>query len=167
MDNARALIIKKTLMFWVPGVILLSFAATYTASKIFNDRQAVVEEGYQYENKDLGFSLFLPKQFEYFQTQRADADGLVKLEIFVPTSDREYPQEVPGYAKPLQVIVGDEEGINKLKEDDIEGGKIVVVGSGQGRIYALKFWSAIPKDWSAKWSEAMRDDILKLMKIES
>jgi hypothetical protein len=167
MENVRSIIVKKTLLFWVPGIILASFLATYTASRLYNKGQeAAVNGGYLYENKDLGFSLYLPREFEYFQTQRADSGGLIKLEIFVPTSDREYPQEVPGYAKPVQVLIGTEDEIMGLRKSDIEGDKILIAGGSKEKTYAIKFWANQPAEWKAKWSDGMRDEIVTNLKID-
>lgn len=63
------------------------------------------DNSYHYSNNDLGFEMALPTEFEYYQTQRKENPDYIDIEIFVPTSDIGYLQEVPGYAKPIVVRI--------------------------------------------------------------
>lgn len=119
---------------------------------------------YLYENKDLGFNLKLPKEFQYYQTQRTQGDGYVDLEIFVPTSDTKYLQEVPGYAKPLTVRIINRDVWDK-KEENFDLRLTEKVGEKNDKIYTLVFWDSAPGDWRAKWNKPMLDSIRENFKI--
>jgi hypothetical protein len=118
---------------------------------------------YHYENKDLGFQIDLPAQFEYFQTQRIKGDGFVDLEIFVPTSDTAYPQEVKGYAKPIVIRVYEKSVWDKQGSNDRKDG-FNKIGQSD-RVYAVKFWQTTPKDWLNIWNENYKDNLINLIKI--
>lgn len=119
---------------------------------------------YNYQNKDLGFEVFLPGTFEYYQVQRKNEDNYVDIEFFVPTADVDYPQEIQSYAKPLVIRIFD----GKSWEDLDEEARINFqeVNNKNGKIYAVKFWSNLPKDWSGKWSDVDRSDIINSMIIK-
>jgi hypothetical protein len=108
---------------------------------------------YNYSNKDLGFSLKLPGTFEFYQTQRKDNEDFSDLEIFVPTADTEYYQELPGYAKPIVIRVISRDAWPKLDTEDESKASFEKVGENKNNIILIKFWDEIPKDWSDKWSE--------------
>jgi hypothetical protein len=164
--GVKAQIIKKTLIIWLPAVIILIAAATifyrYTALK--NEKFEIA--GRPYTNEDLKFSLVLPFEFEYFQTQRKNMQDYTDLEIFIPTSDREYPQEVPGYAKPLVIGVLKKDEWEKREGKDENDAQMELVGSKGDIFYAVKFWNYLPSEWQARWSDVMKDNIIKSIKIE-
>jgi hypothetical protein len=118
---------------------------------------------YHYENKDLGFQVDLPAEFEYFQTQRVKGNGFIDLEFFVPTSDTTYSQEVKGYAKPLVVRVYEKNTWDKIGTDEQKNG-FQKIGQSD-RVYEVKFWREEPKDWIGKWNENYRDNLINLIKI--
>lgn len=136
---------------------------TFPGAKTTN--KPAIQGGYNYKNDDLGFSLVLPKEFEYFQTQRKNQTDYTDLEIFVPTSDIKYPQEVPGYAKPIVIRVYDKKAYDLLPAND---GKIFTYPKFKeknGKVYLIKFWGDVPADWQTKWSGTMQKNILNDIKI--
>ena len=121
---------------------------------------------YHYKNQDLGFSLALPKEFIYYQTQRKRSGSVIDLEIFVPTSDRTYAQEVAGYAKPIIVRIYNNKDWQNLPADDAIKKSFSVISEKVDEIYAISFWQNIPSDWQSKWTEEMKQGIMKNFKIE-
>jgi hypothetical protein len=164
--NISKNILKKTLIFWLPAFVLLVGLAYFESRGSFKSGAKDSFNGQVYENDGLGFSIVLPAEFKYFQTQRKESTDYTDLEIFVPTSDRDYPQEVPGYAKPLVIRIEGEDSFEKSGGVDENDEKLKIVGSRKGRIYAIKFWSKIPADFQGIWSELMKDDILQGFKLE-
>ena len=118
---------------------------------------------YNYSNDSLYFSLVLPKEFQYYQTQRKETSDYAAIEFFVPTSDKKYPQEVPSYAKPVVVKVFKEKAWDE-KRDKTKN--MEVLGKGNGQIYTMIFWEKFPADWEAKWSDGTKDSIMKSFKID-
>jgi len=116
------------------------------------------EGAYHYNNDYLGFSLDLPKEFEYFQTEKKQIGDTNELSIYVPTSDMGYAQEVPGYAKPILIQVIPKKDYKEQKE-------IMKVGENKENIFTIQFWSRPPKDWQEKWTDSMKNKILKSIKI--
>lgn len=127
----------------------------------------LAEDGmYHYSNESLGFSLALPQEFMYYQTQKTTQDKYTDLEIYVPTSDKFYPQDILGYAKPVVIRVFTEKIWNDEIKDD--GGYIDVyqkIGEKGGSIYTIRFWNTLPVDWQTKWTEEMRLQIFNGFKI--
>ena len=116
---------------------------------------------YRYENKDLGFSLTLPADFIYYQTQRIDKEDYVDLEIFVPTSDIDYQQEVPGYAKPVVIrMYKNKAAWEKLLADQEEAKLYQQLKIKGDKVYAIRYWSEAPNDWKEKWNDAMKKKIV-------
>ncbi len=112
---------------------------------------------YHYQNKDLGFSLVLPPEFIYYQTQRKNTDDFTDIEIFVPTNDTSYPQEVPSYAKPIAIRIFSNDYWNNSNEE--ERGLYQKVGAKGNFVYTIRFWDYPPTDWTDKWSEEMKNKI--------
>lgn len=108
--------------------------------------------GYVYTAQDLGFGLSLPREFEYFQTQRQNKPEYTDVQFFVPTSDTAYPQLVPGYADPLVVRVVTDDKYQPEAGFDL-------IAQKDSRRYYILFWKNVPKDWADKWSEAMKKQI--------
>lgn len=115
---------------------------------------------YHYVNQDLNFGLYLPPDFIYYQTQRKNNDKYTDIEVFVPTADKAYHQEVPGYAKPIVVRVFDKKYWQG--KDQAEQGEYSVAAEKGNRLYALRFWEAAPSDWQPKWTAQMKDNIIKM-----
>ena len=123
------------------------------------------EDGqYRYQNRDLGFSISLPPEFEYYQVQRKQTAEFIDIEFFVPTSDLSYPQDVPGYAKPIVVRIFTAKAWQEMgsDEDKIIYQKVKEKGK---KIYTIRFWDKIPTDWNNKWSEEMKNTIKSSFKI--
>ncbi|KKQ62043.1 MAG: hypothetical protein US81_C0002G0016 [Parcubacteria group bacterium GW2011_GWE2_38_18] len=151
---------NKKLIYIVSGVLALFLVIglfwVYRTPKPMDVAQNGV---YNYSNEDLGFTVNLPAEFQYFQTQSKQGDGYKDIEIFIPTTDKAYNQEVPDYAKPLVVRVYEKD---KYKEEPGFEKK----GETDDKVYALKFWNDLPKEWEGKWSEEMKNYILNSMKID-
>jgi hypothetical protein len=116
-----------------------------------------IVEGYEYQNKELGFSFIVPKEFEYYHFQQKRADGLIDLEAFTPTADTSYAQEVSGYAKFVTIRVTDG------KKDPGEGFK--KIGAGKNKAYSIRFWQTLPTDWTDRWSPELQERMEKSFKI--
>lgn len=119
---------------------------------------------YHYTNKGLGFGLFLPPSFEYYHVQRKNAENFVDIEIFVPTADREYYQEIQSYAKPIVVRIWEEEYWNEWEEDE-EKLSFIEMGQKRKKVYTLRFWDNPPSDRESKWTDDMRQGILDRFEI--
>jgi len=129
----------------------------------FNDNNQDEEGNYYYENKGLGFSLKLPPEFIYFQTQRWDDDSFSDLEILVPTNDPKYTRATPpSYAKPLIIRVWRDK--NAWRKKGGENG-FSVFSEEEDRVYSLKFWSKPSKDWKEKWNNTMESNIKNSIKL--
>jgi hypothetical protein len=121
---------------------------------------------YPYTNSELGFDLSLPKDFQYFQTQRINSDNFKDLEIFVPTADRNYTEEVPAsYAKPVIVRVMDKKYYDSL-ENSADKQTLIKVGEKGNKIYVIKFWDTVPTDWKDKWNEDLKKIVISNFKLK-
>jgi len=121
---------------------------------------------YHYQNKDLGFSLALPKEFIYYQTQRKQTGPAMDLEILVPTSDMTYAQEVPGYAKPVTVRIYNNQDWQNLPADNEDKKNFSLVNDRVDKIYLISFWDKVPTDWQDKWTEEMKQNIEKSFRLD-
>jgi hypothetical protein len=119
---------------------------------------------YPYSNETLNFSLSLPKEFEYYQTERTTNDISTDLHFFVPTADISAPKKVSGYAEPITVRVFKKEAFETLNESEKKA--LAVVGEKKGNVYVLKFWDEIPSDWKDKWTDAMKQQIVSNFKLK-
>lgn len=153
---------KKAIVF----IFILTLAVALSAcnlKKPLMDKLAE-DNNYHYKNADLGFSLTLPPEFIYYQTQRKKIDNFTELAIFVPTSDTKYPQEVASYAKPLTIEVYKKSDWNNLSEE--EKGRFTKSEEKNDRVYGLVVWPTVPDDWKGKWSDEMKNKILDGFKTE-
>jgi hypothetical protein len=155
---------KKTRTILLTLLIALSFSLAGCGTKTVDMNQTADDGKYHYNNADLGFSLDLPKEFEYYQTQRKNNTDYTDLEIFIPTSDTKYAQEVPGYAKPVTIRVV------KLKVWDatdniFDKTAAKEIGRKGDNVYSIMFWDTVPKDWKTKWSSEMEKDIINNFKM--
>jgi len=120
---------------------------------------------YHYTNIELGFGVYLPKEFEYYHVQRKVTNNYTDTEFFVPTSDKNYPQEIQSYAKPIIVRIWDKDVWNNAVENGSDTGFIEKGKHGQ-KIYTIKFWKNIPIDWQDNWkSEGMKKNILDRVEV--
>jgi hypothetical protein len=141
--------------------VLLVLFLPVILSGCFNKKEVPIGQddngSYVYTAKDLGFGLTLPKEFQYFQTQRQNKGDYTDLQIFVPTSDRDFPQLVPGYAEAITIRVVTN------KQHQPESG-FELIGSAEDRSHYILFWSNVPKDWQDKWTPAMKKQIIDSFK---
>ncbi|RLC36555.1 hypothetical protein DRH27_05050 [Candidatus Falkowbacteria bacterium] len=120
---------------------------------------------FYYTNKDLGFTLVLPPEFIYYQTQRVETDDYIDIEFFVPTSDRAYPREVPSYGKAIVVRVFSSSAWSSVDGDSEIKFIYEKVGEKGENIYTIKFWKKIPVDWENKWTELLNNSIKNNFKL--
>ena len=121
---------------------------------------------YHYENRDLGFSLVLPKDFAYYQTQRTSNVGYTDLEFFVPTSDAEFSQSIPpSYGKPVVVRIFSSQKDLESQGNITADGNAKIVGEKGGKIYLMIFWVTVPSDWKQIWNEGYRERLINNFKI--
>lgn len=150
MKNKILIILLVLVAFSLPACTKKS-ADNYLMDELAPDNK------YHYSNKDLGFSLSLPEQFIYYQTQRRNFDGYTIVEFFVPTNDLEYPQEVPSYGKFFSTMIYDKgiyEGMDKIEKDSY-----IYFGEKSDKAYLGLFWEEAPSDWQDRWSLEVRDEI--------
>jgi hypothetical protein len=153
---------KKTIL--LIAIFTLILAGCGKKQEILMDQPA--EDGnFYYQNKDLGFSITLPPEFDHYQTQRKESGDFIDLEFFVPTSDIDYPQEVPGYGKPIVVRIFKKQAWEAVDEAD----KISFyhkLGEKEGKVYTIKVWRDLPEDWRGKWTARMEEEIIKSFEIK-
>ena len=149
---------KKLVLLTFVLLLASSFLISGCGKKQLMDQPA--KDGkYHYQNDDLGFSLILPEEFIYYQTQRKQNNDFADIEFFVPSSDKEQGREVPGYAKPIVVRIYQ---ADKYQEEGI----FRKIGEKNSQIYALEFWQNTPLDWQEKWSENMENFIISNFEIK-
>lgn len=147
---------KKILFLFLVSSLFLTGCGT---KKEEIDMAKLTADGeYHYQNKDLGFEIFLPETFQYYQVQRINKDEYTDIEFFVPTADIDYPQEIQSYAKPVVARVFNGESWDGL--DDETKINFQEIGSKGKKIYGIKFWQNIPKDWQGKWNDSARSQII-------
>lgn len=145
-------------------IILLLVVVGCSRKVEFMDQPA--DDGrFYYSNKDLDFSLVLPPEFLYYQTQRIDTDDYIDIEFFVPTSDRAYPQEVPSYGKPIVVRIFTRDAWGSIGGDNEIKSIYEKIGEKGEKIYTIKFWKNIPTDWENKWNELSNNNIKNNFKL--
>lgn len=148
-------------MFSIICIFALSLAGCGCKKQQPMDQISEEQGGYHYQNKDLGFSIVLPAEFEYYQTQRKETPDYIDLEFFVPTSDTEYNQEVAGYAKPIVIRIFKQTDWQSVLEGDQDQLLFEEIGQKEDKVYTIKFWQEIPEDWKSKWNEEMKQQIIE------
>ena len=152
---------KKRIFYFI---ILLFLLFPIGCKKQLMDQLA--EDGnYHYQNKDLGFSVILPPEFIYYQTQRTQSVDYVDLEFFIPTNDTGYPQKVPSYAKPLIVRIFIDSDWQKVLAGQLRADEYEWLGEKNKHIYTIRFWDKVPDDWTERWSNETRQFIISNFKI--
>jgi len=134
-----------------------------------NMDQLAEDGNFHYRNKDLGFNLVLPPEFLYYQTQRKETADYIDLEFFVPTADRNYYQDVPGYGKPAVIRIFNKDSWEQASRGGIYqklGEKKSWWPGRKDKVYAIKFWDEVPLDWQGKWSEEIKQGIIEGFKVE-
>ena len=81
------------------------------------------------------------------------------IEFFIPTSDTEYPQEVPSYAKPIVIRVYSSNFYQSIEEEHEDREDYKYIGEKAGRIYTIKYWDKEPEDWKKIWNKDMANEI--------
>ncbi|MDD4901811.1 MAG: hypothetical protein PHE24_01620 [Patescibacteria group bacterium] len=119
---------------------------------------------YPYHNEMFNFNLSLPKEFQYYQTQRMTFTDYTDIDIFVPTADTNYVEQVPGYAEPIIVRVYDKTAYDNLSAD--LKAQMVKVAEKGNKVYNLIFWDQPPSDWAGKWTDAMKQQLIKDFKLK-
>lgn len=146
----------KSFLFF--GLLLLVLSGCAFSQETPMD-QLSKDGNYHYKNKDLEFSLVLPPEFIYYQTQRKEAgNDFIDIEFFIPTADTAYHQEVQSYAKPIVIRV-----FSKDFWQNQERGKALYqkLAETRNKIYTIRFWDEPPADWANKWSEEMQKKIIE------
>ncbi len=151
--------------FTTPLLITFIFIFSGCAAISSLSNRDLSQEGYSYRNKTLHFSLVLPDEFIYYQTQMVDVRGFVDLEVFVPTADRKYQQSVPGYAKPLVIRVGKWNDWQDLPDESEDKKSFWPIKESGDRIYLFKYWQDIPSDWQGKWTKELEQKIETSFKV--
>ncbi|MCD4761568.1 hypothetical protein K8R32_01270 [bacterium] len=142
------------------GLFLLVFALSgcgITEKPLMDELAA--DGKYHYKNHSLSFSIVLPKEFIYYQTQRKETEDWVDIEFFVPSSDTSYRQEVPGYAKPIIVRVFKRNAWEAVEQDE-DFTMYKKIMEKEDQIYTIAKWKKVPADSQEKWSEELFNEII-------
>jgi len=81
----------------------------------------------------------------------------------VPTADRNYYQDVPGYGKPAVIRIFNKDSWEQASRGGIYqklGEKKSWWPGRKDKVYAIKFWDEVPLDWQGKWSEEIKQGII-------
>jgi len=157
---------KKFKIFFFVFLLSIVLSACGQKSEVLIMDKPADDGKYHYSNKDLSFSLTLPEDFIYYQTQRKQTVEYSDIEFFVPTGDKKYNQEVPGYAKPIVLRVYSDENWEENIKNDPYSDFFEVLGDKKDKVYVIRFWQDIPSDWQGKWSEDMKNKIKESFKID-
>jgi hypothetical protein len=155
---------NKTRILVFALLAVLSFSLSGCGTKTVDMNQTADDGKYHYNNADLGFSLVLPKEFEYYQTQRKNNADYTDLEFFIPTSDTKYAQEVPGYAKPVTIRVVKTK-VWDATDNIFDKTVAKEIGRKGETVFALIFWDTVPKDWKTKWSSDIEKEVINNFKM--
>lgn len=149
---------KKSKKILVLTILIVSFLLSGCNKKSpYMDRPA--EDGkYYYQNKDLGFKVTLPAEFIYYQTQRVATDDYIDIEFYVPTSDTEFVQAVPGYAPMLVIRAYEKQAWAKVNQNEATA-IYKKFGAKGNYVLAAKLSDNVPKDWTEKWTEEFQKRI--------
>jgi hypothetical protein len=149
---------------WLLGILFLAVAVTGCGREPQMDQ---LDKGaYHYKNAAYNFQVDLPQEFIYYQVQSKigkDEKGVAStdwqdVEFYVPMNDRTYEQEVPGYAKVFTVRVFNSGNYHEQKGFE----KLI---DAQGKVYAIRFWDKLPKDWQPKWKPELAEKIKKSLQV--
>lgn len=144
-------------------LVLLFLGLPFILSACFNSNIKKVAlnnspSSFSYNNSDLGFSLVLPSELQYFITQTKSQTNITDLEFLVPTIDSRFAQEAPGYAKAFVVRV------YNLNEDYSPDPSFQKIGQTDKKVYAIQFWQTLPRDWVVKWNNDLKIKIINSFK---
>lgn len=151
-------------------LLALLVAIALTVSACGKSKQEMMDElkadGYfHYTNDDLGFGMNLPRQFIYYQTQRKDTDNFIDIEVYVPSTDpSSYDPNVNGYVKVFTVRI-----FNKKYWNDSMNGQerdeYSKLGEKKDKVYTMLFWQKPSADWTPKWSDEMKKDLIEKFEL--
>jgi hypothetical protein len=149
-------------IFFLISFFFLIFLLTGCGQPVMMDQ--LNQQGlYPYHNDFFNFNLPLPSAFLYYQTQRVAYTGYTDVDIFVPTSDTNYAEQLPGYALPVIVRVYDKSAFSALSTTT--AASLVKVGEKGNKVYTLVFWNQIPSDWKNVWTDEMKQQLIKSFKF--
>lgn len=148
---------------WVITLFVIITLCGCGTEKIIMDQPAK-DGNYHYSNRDLGFAIVFPPEFEYYQTQRISELDYIDIEFYVPTTDKKYPQLVPGYAQPVTIRIYTAEAWAAADPDN-EDFLYDKIGEEKDKVYSVRYWDWVPADWVGVWSEDMKRNIINSFEI--
>jgi hypothetical protein len=159
---------RKFGFFMLGGLILATaFFVSACSNKVeksqYMDRPSS-DGKYYYNNERYRFSVVLPAEFQYYQTQSRENIDYNDIEFYVPTNDTKYLQEVPGYAKVVVVRMYKKDFWEKVKNDE-DFSMYRQIGQKDGFVYTVSFWDTEPSDWQNKLSEDSKEEIVKSLEL--
>jgi len=146
------------------GLILLIVILSGCQSKVNMD-QLDEDSLYHYKNQDFKFSIDLPPEFIYYQTQRIAQKDYTDIEFYIPTSDTGYPTRVPSYGLVVTIRIFNTNEWQQVLENQINGESYEWLSEEANRVYTARFWQKIPSDWQDKWSDEMKQNIKNSFKL--
>ncbi len=162
-ENSHLMAVIKKPQVWLPFLFLIIVLIIFSAYNFWQKgaQPTDTSKNLRYANETFGFAFTFPDAFQYFQTQAKEGDNYSDIEIFVPTTDRQYSQEVLGYAKPIVVRMYKRQYWESLDKESGEKKSFLYQGIKNDLVYTIKFWDRVPVDWEGKWSEDMKNALLK------
>ena len=147
-------------------LLLCFFLVSCTSEKKIEYMDKPADDGkYYYSNQKFAFSLILPEEFIYYQTQSMEWEDYSDLIFYVPTNDSKISQDdFPGYAKPVIIRIFDKSFWEKIKNDE-DFSMYQYLADTKDKVYTVKFWSNIPSDWRNRWTEDMKKEIKNSFKL--
>jgi hypothetical protein len=151
-------------------LLALLVVMALTVSACGKNKQEMMDElkadGYfHYTNEEMSFGMNLPRQFIYYQTQSKTTDNFKDIEVYVPTTDSaSYDPNVNGYVKVFTVRIFNEkywkDGMNDQERADYSK-----IGVKKDKVYTMLFWEKPSADWTPKWSEEMKKDLIEKFEL--
>lgn len=144
-------------------VVLIASGCAKSKKEMMDE---VSEKGYfHYTANDLGFGLYLPREFMYYQAQRKENDNFIDVEFFVPTTDKSASDpNFQDYAKPVTVRIFKQKYWNDSMNGD-EKKDYTKLGEKNKKVYTMLFWEKPSSDWSARWTEEMKKGIVEKFEL--
>jgi len=155
--------IKKNIIPVALLLVIFYFGYTLIFPKKITDslKEESVKKENIYSNKEFGFSIVLPDDFSFYNTQRKQSADYVDIEFFMPSSDVSLYQQISGYAKPIVVRI-----VTNPEYAEIAGRQnFVEMGKKDGKVYTLWLGKETPNDWKDKWSDEVKKKISESFKI--
>lgn len=147
-------------------ILLVAFALSACQKKEVKDMSQVSSDGkFHYQNPDLGFSVDFPQVFQYYQVQRVNNDKYTEMQFFVPTADKNYPQQLKDYGRYMVIQIYEKNYWESLKDKKYIEDVYENLGEHDGRYYLVSFWKMEPSDWSGKWSMDVQREIVSSFKF--